>query len=230
MSSPPSTSRDASPTPAHKNDLHTSFAPIEPPAVEKDASSSVEAGEEVGEEEEADEDGEEQADDNEADEDDADDDDEDEEEEAYFWHDQIIAELYRACRDSNPRNAYALRDTLSMDRRGNVSYTAKAARTGEIVVVKISELAAPVERFEGQRMITELFLMRDMLVHPNVITFLDLYLFETTEVWLVTEYMAGGETLGDIVRNNGSNAFSEEQMARICLDVRTYNFSFIFFV
>ncbi|KAJ7122316.1 kinase-like domain-containing protein [Mycena epipterygia] len=216
MSSPPSTSKDASPTPTDKNDLHTTFAPIEPPVAEKDASSSIEAGEEDGEEE-VDADGEEEADDDEE-EDAEDDEDEDEEEEAYFWHDQVIAELYRACRDSNPRNAYALLDTLSVDRRGNVSYTAKAARTGETVVVKITELAPPVERFEGQRMITELFLMRDMLVHPNVISFLDLYLFETTEVWLVTEYMAGGETLGDIVRNNGANAFTEEQIARICLD------------
>ncbi|KAJ6631227.1 kinase-like domain-containing protein [Mycena sp. CBHHK59/15] len=155
--------------------------------------------------------------DEEEEEDEEDEDDDDEEEEAYFWHDQIIAELRRACRDDDPRNAYAVIETLSVDRLGNHSYTAKAARTGEVVVIKVTELAPPVEKFVGQRMITELFLMRDMLPHLNVVNFFDLYLFETTEVWLVTEYMAGGVTLGEIVANN-SNAFTEEQIARICLE------------
>ncbi|KAJ6567263.1 kinase-like domain-containing protein, partial [Mycena vulgaris] len=96
-------------------------------------------------------------------------------------------------------------------------YTAKANRTGEIIVIKVTPLTPPVERFTGQRIITELFLMRDMLPHPNIFTFLDLYLFEKSEVWLITEFMEGGRTLGEVVAHNPS-AFTEEQIARICLD------------
>ncbi|KAF7333014.1 Pkinase-domain-containing protein [Mycena venus] len=145
------------------------------------------------------------------------DDEEDELEEAYFWHGQIIDELKRVCRDSDPRNAYKILDSLSTDRLGRMSYTARAARTGEVVVVKSCVLEAPVEKFTGQRLITELFLMRDMLSHPNVVSFYDLYLVEEAEVWLVTEYMAGGVTLGDIISKTASR-FSEEQVARICLE------------
>ncbi|KAJ7499315.1 kinase-like domain-containing protein [Mycena latifolia] len=144
--------------------------------------------------------------------------DEEEEEEAYFWHDQIIAELCRACRESDPRNAYTILDTLSADRLGNQSYTAREARTGQKVIVKLTELAPPVERYAGQRIITELFLMRDMLPHPNVGNFLDLYLYDKSELWMMTEYMEGGRTLGEIIANN-SSAFTEERIARICLDV-----------
>ncbi|KAK7001671.1 kinase-like domain-containing protein [Favolaschia claudopus] len=146
------------------------------------------------------------------------DDEEDELEEAYFWHDQIIGELRRVCRDSDPRNAYKILDTLSVDRLGRTSYTARAARTGEIVVVKSNVLEPPVERFAGKRLITELFLMRDMLSHPNVISFYDLYLVEESEVWLVTEYMSTGVSLGDIIAKTTSK-FTEERIARICLEV-----------
>ncbi|KAJ7192055.1 kinase-like domain-containing protein [Mycena haematopus] len=145
------------------------------------------------------------------------DDDEDELEEAYFWHDQIIGELRRVCRDNNPLNGYKILDSLSVDRLGRTSYTARASRTGEIVIVKSNPLEAPVEKFTGQRLVTELFLMRDMLSHPNVLSFYDLYLVEEAEVLLVTEYMAGGHTLGNIIAKTASK-FTEEQIARICLE------------
>jgi hypothetical protein len=154
-------------------------------------------------------------------------DEEDELEEAYFWHDQIIAELRRACRDDDPRKAYAIIDTLSVDRLGRTSYTARAERTGEVVVVKANVLEAPVEKFTGQRLITELFLMRDMLPHPNVVGFYDLYIVQTAEVWLITEYMKDGVTLGEIIANTASK-FTEEQIARVCLEVRVDFFSFNF--
>ncbi|KAJ7174670.1 kinase-like domain-containing protein [Mycena filopes] len=142
---------------------------------------------------------------------------EDELEEAYFWHEQIIGELQRVCRDSDPRGAYAIIAPLSTDKLGRVSYTARADRTGEVVVVKTTILEEPIERFAGKRLITELFLVRDMLAHPNVIGFYDLYLVETSEVWLVTEYMKEGVTLGDVIAGT-KGEFTEERMARICLE------------
>ncbi|KAJ7039339.1 kinase-like domain-containing protein [Mycena alexandri] len=142
---------------------------------------------------------------------------EDELEEAYFWHDQILGELQRVCRDSDPRGAYAILDTLSTDKLGRTSYTARAERTGEVVIVKTTMLEEPIERFAGKRLITELFLVRDMLAHPNVVGFYDLYLVETSEVWLVTEYMKEGVPLGDVIANTKSE-FTEERMARICLE------------
>ncbi|KAJ7661342.1 kinase-like domain-containing protein [Mycena polygramma] len=175
----------------------------------------IEAEGEQEEEEEEEEDQENDAEDEEnAEENDA----EDELEAAYFWHDQIIAELRRACRDDNPFNAYTILDSLSIDRLGRTSYTARAARTGETVVVKTSILEEPVEKFAGQRLITELFLMRDMLPHPNVVGFYDLYMVDTTEVWLVTEYMKEGVTLRELIARTAST-FTEERIGRVCLEV-----------
>ncbi|KAJ6473111.1 kinase-like domain-containing protein [Mycena sanguinolenta] len=57
-----------------------------------------------------------------------------------------------------------------------------------------------------------------MLSHPNVVSFYDLYLVDDTEVLLVTEYMADGHTLGDVIANTASK-FTEQQIARICLEV-----------
>ncbi|KAJ7646148.1 kinase-like domain-containing protein [Mycena rosella] len=59
--------------------------------------------------------------------------------------------------------------------------------------------------------------MRDMLPHPNVGNFLDLYLFEKSELWMMTEFMEGGRSLGEIIANT-STTFTEEQVAKICLD------------
>ncbi|KAJ7832849.1 kinase-like domain-containing protein [Mycena olivaceomarginata] len=145
------------------------------------------------------------------------DDEQEELEEAYFWHEQIISELQRVCRDGDPTGAYTILEPLSVDRLGRTSYTARAARTGELVVVKSTLLQAPVEKAAGQRLVTELFLMRDMLAHPNVVSFYDLYLVDESEVLLVTEYMQTGVTLGDIIANTAST-FTEAQIARICLE------------
>ncbi|KAJ7211612.1 kinase-like domain-containing protein [Mycena pura] len=101
---------------------------------------------------------------------------------------------------------------------GNACYTARAARTGQVVLLRATALTPPVDRFAGQRLITELFLMRDMLAHANVVAFYDLYLVGKREVWLVQEYVADGAPLGELVAHN-PGAFSEAQIARVCLEM-----------
>nr|GAT45117.1 Pkinase-domain-containing protein [Mycena chlorophos] len=170
---------------------------------------------------------------------------EDEREEALYWHDQIIAELFRACRASSPLKSseYKYLSTLpGVDRMGNGRHTARATRTGEVVLLRVTPLPCPVERFAGQRLINELFLMRDMRPSPNVVGFYDLYLATEkkergeeaededsdededefrglSEVWLVQQYMAEGASLSELIAyNNGPGAFKEEWVARICLE------------
>ncbi|KAF7296866.1 Pkinase-domain-containing protein [Mycena indigotica] len=156
---------------------------------------------------------------------------EEEREEAFYWHTQIINELYRACRDASPLNGgYNYLSTLpGVDRMGNIRHTARAERTGEVVLLRVTPLVPPVERFAGQRLINELFLMRDMRSSPNILGFYDLYLSQDDEeldigegksdVWLVQQYMAEGASLGELVAyNNGPGGFTEEQVAKICLE------------
>ncbi|KAF7323525.1 Pkinase-domain-containing protein [Mycena kentingensis (nom. inval.)] len=163
----------------------------------------------------------------------------DELEETYYWHDQIINELFRAARDGSPlRGAYSHISTFpGVDRMGNFRHTARAAQTGEVVLLRQTPLAPPVEGFFGQRLINELFLMRDMLPSPNVLGFYDLYLSKDGEesgdeddedeemdtkmrsIWLVQQYLRENASLGELIAyNNGPGGFTEEQVARICLE------------
>ncbi|CAK5272744.1 unnamed protein product [Mycena citricolor] len=184
----------------------------DPKVEEEEDAEAVVAPEELEEEEEEEPDpsGGEEEDEREMDTD-------DELEEANFWHDQVMSELLRACRDYTP-SEYTILKAFSVDRMGNVSYTARAARTGALVAVKAIELRAPIERFAGQRLIGELYLTRDMLNHKNVVTFLDLYLAERREVWLITEYIEGGATLAEVIQRK-QGTFEEGQVAKIIGDV-----------
>ncbi|KAJ7602327.1 kinase-like domain-containing protein, partial [Roridomyces roridus] len=134
-------------------------------------------------------------------------------------HEQIIGELQRVCREGDPTaGAYKILSELGADRLGNTTYTARAARTGEVVAVKVTPLVAPIPRVAGQRLIAELFLVRDMRAHANVLSFLDLYLVQETEVWMVTEHIDSGVPLEELIeRNHGS--FTEERIARVCLEI-----------
>ncbi|KAJ7718770.1 kinase-like domain-containing protein [Mycena maculata] len=190
-------------------------SPIEGPL---SATEDAQAGDDV-EEDSAGDDEDEAADEDEEGESEGKDDEEEELEEALFWHDQIIGELRRVCRDGGDTGpgAYHSLTALSADRWGNRTYTARAERTGETVAVKVMRLTAPVPRLAGQRLIAELFLVRDMRPHANILSFLDLYLVQDQEVWLVTEHLKGGLTLEELIAYNHA-AFTEERMARICLE------------
>ncbi|KAJ7465743.1 kinase-like domain-containing protein, partial [Mycena galericulata] len=202
----------------------TSPTTLEPIVSPSEGELDGEIDEDIADEDEdeaANEDGDEDEVDEERDPDADDDDGEDEElEEALFWHDQILSELHRVCRDGDPSvtGSYKILDTLGTDRMGNTTYTARAARTGEIVAVRITHLPAPpVPRLAGQRLIAELFLVRDMRSHPNVLSFLDLYVAQDRAVWLVTEHLQGALTLEALIALNHA-AFTEERMARIFLE------------
>lgn len=54
------------------------------------------------------------------------------------------------------------------------------------------------------------------LHHPNVVEFLESYLVNGRELWIVTEFMDGG-ALTHIIENN---VLSSQQVSKICLEVR----------
>lgn len=64
--------------------------------------------------------------------------------------------------------------------------------------------------------VNEIIVMKDSK-HPNIVNFLDAFLQEeTSELWVVMEFMEGG-ALTDVIDNNPS--ISEDQIATICLEV-----------
>lgn len=70
--------------------------------------------------------------------------------------------------------------------------------------------------------VNEIIVMKDSK-HPNIVNFLDAFLQEeSSELWVVMEFMEGG-ALTDVIDNNPS--ISEDQIATICLEVRHSFFS-----
>lgn len=64
--------------------------------------------------------------------------------------------------------------------------------------------------------VNEIIVMKDSK-HPNIVNFLDAFLQEeSSELWVVMEFMEGG-ALTDVIDNNPS--ISEDQIATICLEV-----------
>ncbi|KAL0262228.1 Protein kinase [Diplodia seriata] len=63
--------------------------------------------------------------------------------------------------------------------------------------------------------VNEIIVMKDS-VHPNIVNFLDAFLQEeSSELWVVMEFMEGG-ALTDVIDNNPS--ISEDQISTICLE------------
>lgn len=64
--------------------------------------------------------------------------------------------------------------------------------------------------------VNEIIVMKDSK-HPNIVNFLDAFLQEeSSELWVVMEFMEGG-ALTDVIDNNPT--ISEDQIATVCLEV-----------
>jgi protein-serine/threonine kinase len=93
-------------------------------------------------------------------------------------------------------------------------YVAKTHATDKKVVIKEIDLAHQTTR--KNLVVNEILAMKESQ-HPNIITFLDSYLVNDTEVCIVMEYMERGVFLTEIIDNN---TFEEQQISRICFEVR----------
>lgn len=92
-------------------------------------------------------------------------------------------------------------------------FVAKTINTGKKVAIKQMDLAQQPRK---ELIVNEIIVMKESR-HPNVVNFLEAFLVKSTELWVVMEYMEGG-ALTDVIENN---KLSEEQIASICLEVRT---------
>jgi hypothetical protein len=90
-------------------------------------------------------------------------------------------------------------------------YVAKTLSTGKKVAIKEMVLA---HRSRKDLIVNEILIMKESQ-HPNIVAFLESYLVNSNELWVVMEYMEGG-ALTDIIANN---TLEEDQISRICLEV-----------
>lgn len=92
-------------------------------------------------------------------------------------------------------------------------FVAKIKATGKKVAIKQMDLAQQPRK---ELIVNEIIVMKESH-HPNVVNFLDSFLVRNSELWVVMEYMEGG-ALTDVIENN---KLEEEQIAAICLEVRS---------
>ncbi|KAJ6525968.1 kinase-like domain-containing protein [Mycena capillaripes] len=91
-------------------------------------------------------------------------------------------------------------------------YVAKTLSTDTKVVIKERDLSQEPKK---HRVVAEILALKEAQQHPNIIGFLESYLVNGAEVWIVMEHMEGAASLTDIIAHN---TMEEDQISRICLE------------
>lgn len=90
-------------------------------------------------------------------------------------------------------------------------FVAKSLETGAKVAIKQMDLAQQPRK---ELVVNEIVVMKESH-HPNVVNFMEAFLIQNTELWVVMELMEGG-ALTDVIENN---KLEEDQIAGICFEV-----------
>jgi len=107
----------------------------------------------------------------------------------------------------DPKAIYQLNKKIGQGASGAV-YIAIDNRTGQKVAVKQMDLAQQPKK---ELIVNEILIMKESS-HPNIVRFIDSYLIDDSELWVVMELMEGG-ALTDIVEET---EFEEDEIAAIC--------------
>ncbi|KAF7326895.1 Non-specific serine/threonine protein kinase [Mycena venus] len=121
---------------------------------------------------------------------------------------QVMEKLRQIVSDDDPNCIY--RKINSIGASGQ-AYMAETLVTGKKVFIKESHLA---QQSRMDLVVNGILAMKESQ-HPNVVAFLESYLADNAQVWIVMEYMNGG-TLTDVIENN---TLQEEQISGICFEI-----------
>jgi hypothetical protein len=140
---------------------------------------------------------------------------------------QVMERLRSVVSLSNPLESYNKQKKIGQGASGSV-YVARIRENAPSPIAKdLIKTYGPRAQVAIKQMdlrsqprkeliVNEIIVMKESR-HDNIVNFLDAFLQEETfELWVVMEFMEGG-ALTDVIDNN--NNISEEQIARICLEV-----------
>jgi protein-serine/threonine kinase len=140
---------------------------------------------------------------------------------------QVMERLRSVVSLSNPLESYNKQKKIGQGASGSV-YVARIRENAPSPIAKdLIKTYGPRAQVAIKQMdlrsqprkeliVNEIIVMKESR-HDNIVNFLDAFLQEDTfELWVVMEFMEGG-ALTDVIDNNSS--ISEEQIARICLEV-----------
>lgn len=122
-----------------------------------------------------------------------------------------MAKLRSVCSREDPNLLYSKIKKVGQGASGSV-FVAKVLAAGTKVAIKQMDLSHQPRK---ELIVNEILVMKESQ-HPNIVNFLDSFLVNGAELWVVMEFMEGG-ALTDII---DSNSLEEEQISSICNEVR----------
>ncbi|KAJ8097270.1 kinase-like domain-containing protein [Lipomyces tetrasporus] len=127
---------------------------------------------------------------------------------------QIMAKLRSVVSSGDPVQLYNKKGKVGQGASGSVYVAAPLqpplSSHYSKVAIKQMDLASQPRK---ELIVNEILVMKESQ-HPNIVNFLDAYLREPSDLWVVMEYMEGG-ALTDIIE---SNTLTEAQIATICFE------------
>ncbi|KAJ2751624.1 Protein kinase [Coemansia aciculifera] len=123
---------------------------------------------------------------------------------------QIMSKMRTIVSREDPKILYSKVKKIGQGASGNV-YMAKSIRTGDLVAIKQMDLAKQPRK---ELLVNEILVMKESS-HPNIVNYIESFLLNSSDLWVVMEYMEGG-ALTDVIDNN---KLSEAQIATVCREV-----------
>lgn len=124
---------------------------------------------------------------------------------------QVIAKLKTVVNNKDPTPLFKVIEKAGQGASGAV-YLAINKESGRKVAIKQMDLNLQPRK---ELIINEILVMKDSQ-HKNIVNFLDSYLRNNSDLWVIMEYMEGG-SLTEVIENNEFK-LSEKQIAIICLE------------
>ncbi|KAJ1647179.1 Protein kinase [Coemansia asiatica] len=123
---------------------------------------------------------------------------------------QIMSRLRSIVSRDDPKVLYSKVKKIGQGASGNV-YMARSIRSGELVAIKQMDLSKQPRK---ELLVNEILVMKESR-HANIVNFIEAFLLNSSDLWVVMEYMEGG-ALTDVIDNNKMN---EMQIATVCREV-----------
>ncbi|RCH96672.1 Protein kinase, partial [Rhizopus stolonifer] len=120
---------------------------------------------------------------------------------------QVMEQLKRVVTAGNPNDLYKKTKRVGQGASGSV-YVAFSLSTNVKVAIKQMELASQPRK---DLIVTEISVMKESQ-HPNIVNYLDSFLLNNSDLWVIMEYMEGG-ALTDVIERN---TMTEQQIATVC--------------
>ena len=124
---------------------------------------------------------------------------------------QIMEKLRKVVSTGDPNTLYQKVKKVGQGASGSV-YVAKSLHPTKSMPSKVAIKQMDLAHQPRKELIVNEILVMKESTHPNIVNFLDSYLRNAGELWVIMEYMEGG-ALTDVIDNN---RLTEPQIALIC--------------